>query len=234
MKREEEEAAQETALSCEEALIHFRQAIADGAHWYPALLESIALWRLPEETVGDRHYRYLIDGEAFDYLLLAERLTEELNSVIPDDEREALLFRGQPPVDLDHDEFKRLMGNAKHTAYLNYLYGVTVEEALQLAVEEELNKERYALCGAHHVRIEEEVWQRIYGKGRAEMLSRYRLERDLPAETSLSFTELKSFTYWLFKYRVRNCDRARVASDTRKALHQLARLERARRRRLAG
>jgi len=33
------------------------------------------------------------------------------------------------------------------------------------------------------------------------------------------------FTYWLFKYRLRQCDRAKVASDTRRGLAQLARLD---------
>ena len=34
-------------------------------------------------------------------------------------------------------------------------------------------------------------------------------------------TELKAFTYWLFKMRVYRSDPARVASDTRKALEWL-------------
>ncbi|GAJ03845.1 unnamed protein product, partial [marine sediment metagenome] len=31
------------------------------------------------------------------------------------------------------------------------------------------------------------------------------------------------FTYWLFKYRLNHCDKARVASDTKKGLEQLNR-----------
>ena len=219
------------APTCEEALTHLRRAIADGSHWFPALLEAVALWQLPEETVGERRYRYLIDGEAFDWLLLAERLTESLDDVVPEDERRALLFFGQTPLSLDSEEFKLLLGHAKHTAYLNYLYGVTVEEALQLAVEEELHKERFAQCGVRHIPADEDVCQRIYGKGRAELLACFREEKGLPVADRIAYGDLKAFTYWLFKYRLRNCDRARVASDTRKALSQLARLERARRRR---
>jgi hypothetical protein len=80
------------------------------------------------------------------------------------------------------------------------------------------------------VPADEEVCRRVYGKGRMELLERFREERGLPASDSIAYTDLKAFTYWLFKYRLRNCDRARVASDTRKALSQLARMERARRR----
>ena len=40
-----------------------------------------------------------------------------------------------------------------------------------------------------------------------------------------SLSELREFMYWLFKYRVRMCEPARVASDTRKALAQLSAME---------
>jgi hypothetical protein len=218
------------SLPCEEALAHLQQAVAGGVHWFPALLEAIALWQLPEETIGERRYCYLVEGEAFDWLLLAERLVESLDGTVSQEEREALLFHGQPPLDLDAEEFKKAIGTAKHTAHLNYLYGVTVEEALQLAVEEELHKERFAQFSTRVSPADEEVSQRVYGKGRLELLDRFHDERNLPPSDSISYGELKAFTYWLFKYRLRNCDRARVASDTRKALMQLSKMERARRR----
>jgi hypothetical protein len=221
---------EEAEPACREVLAHLRQSVCDGAHWFPALLEAVAMWQLPEETIGDRRYCYLIDGEAFDWLLLAERLIASLDGAVPEEEREALLFRGQTPLDLDIETFKSALGTAKHTACLNYLYGVTVEEALQLAVEEELHKERFAQCGTRCPPADEEVSQRIYGKGRMELLDCFREERGLPSTDSIAYSDLKAFTYWLFKYRLRNCDRARVASDTRKALLQLSKLERARRR----
>jgi hypothetical protein len=43
----------------------------------------------------------------------------------------------------------------------------------------------------------------------------------------MSMSESKEFTYWLFKYRVARSDKARIASDTRKGLDQLARMQRA-------
>ena len=230
MAEEEEPANVEGAPACQEALNHLRQSVSDGCHWFTALLEAVAMWQLPEETIGDRRYCYLIDGEAFDWLLLAERLIESLDGAVPEDERDALLFAGRMPLDLDAEAFKTSLGVAKYTAHLNYLYGITVEEALQLAVEEELHKERFAQCGARRLPADEEVWNRIYGKGRMELLDRFREERGLPPSDSVAYSDLKAFTYWLFKYRLRNCDRARVASDTRKALLQLSRLERARRR----
>ena len=46
---------------------------------------------------------------------------------------------------------------------------------------------------------------------------------------NLHADELKEFTYWLFKYRLRWCPPPRVASDTTRGLERLRRLEALRR-----
>jgi 8-oxo-dGTP pyrophosphatase MutT (NUDIX family) len=214
-----------------EAVEYLQRALSEGRDWFPALLEAIALWRPTEEQVGERYYRYLIDGEAFDWLLLAERLLECIDGSVPEEEQEALTFFGRAPVTLDEASFKETIGEAKHQAHLNYLYGVTVEEALQLAVEEEVLKERRSRVWGGREPLDETAFQRIYGHGRQELLTEFRSQRGLPNDDSISFQELKEFTYWLFKYRLHRCDRARVASDTHKALVQLSVMETARRRR---
>ena len=58
--------------NAEAAINHFRQSLASGKHWYQALLETIGLWTDETETIGGQEYHYLIEGEAFDWLLLAE------------------------------------------------------------------------------------------------------------------------------------------------------------------
>jgi hypothetical protein len=216
-----------------EALTHFLHAVQHGADWFDALLEAIALWEAPEEEVDGRHYRYLIGGEAFDWLLLAERLCEAADGAIPAAEKEALLFSGRPPRELDEEEFRRAVGVAKHRAHLNFLYGVTLEEALQVTVEEEVLKEQRSRVWDRNRNVEAQVFERLYGKSRDELLAAFRAERSLPPGDALSYAELREFTYWLFKYRVREHDPARVASDTRKALAQLSEIEAAARRRAA-
>ena len=126
-----------------EAISYLKQSIADGKHWYLALLGAIGLWTSAEENYNDRPYVYLIDGEAFDWLLLAERLCDTVEGLIPEKERDALLFYGIPPLELDAGEVRELIGEKKYGQYLNYFYGITVEEALLLAVQEEINKERW-------------------------------------------------------------------------------------------
>lgn len=204
-----------------EVIRHLEQAIRGGKHWYLALLEAIGLWESPQEIYDGRSYNYLIAGEAFDWLLLAERLCETLDSLLPDNEKTALLFYGEPPLDLPAEKFKELIGSIKYHQYLNFFYGVTVEEALLLAVEEEVRKERWA-SGLHREKdTAGEAHRRIYGATKTVLLRRFRQEKFYPQLQSISLTELKEFTYWLFKLRLKQCDRAKVASDTRKALDWL-------------
>jgi len=203
-----------------EAIRHLEQTITSGKHWYIALLEAIGLWKAAEETHNGRTYRYLIAGEAFDWLLLAERLCETVDGLLPDDEKTSLLFYGKPPLDLTIEEFKELIGSKYHQ-YLNYFYGITTEEALIRAVQEEVRKEKWTLGLNKEHDYDNEVYQRIYGATKAVLLKRFRRENGYPQLKSISLTELKEFTYWLFKYRLKHCDKARVASDTKKALTQL-------------
>jgi hypothetical protein len=211
----------------DEVVLRMRQAIAGGQHWFEALLDAVARWRLPEEIVDGRRYRYLIANEAFDWLLLAERLLDAAADLVPPAERDALLWQNRWPDDLDIDdaEFARRIGPAKYSAHLNYLYGVLVEEALQLAVEEEIHKEVRARVWGFDQRVDETMYQRIYGKSRDELLALHYEETGTLIRGDVSLGDWKAFTYWLFKRRLKSQDRARIASDTRKGLAQLTRME---------
>lgn len=213
-----------TSTSDAEAIRHLEQAIADGKHWYIALLESIGLWASTEEAHNDRTYHYLINGEAFDWLLLAERLCETVDSLLPEDERDALLFYGRTPLELSAREVRELIGSSKYCQYLNYFYGITVEGVLLLVVQEDIGKERRVFGYRSQHESTDEAYQRIYNATRAALLKRFRQESGSPQLKSITLTELKEFTYWLFKYRLKQCEKARIASDTKKALGYLKRL----------
>ena len=215
--------SQSLTTSDAEAIRNLEQAITGGKHWYLALLEAIGLWGAGEEAHNGRIYRYLIAGEAFDWLLLAERLCESVDGLLPDGEKSDFLFYGKPPLDLSSEEVKALIGDSKYHQYLNYFYGVTVEKALILAVEDEVHKERGVLGYNKESDVTNEAYRRIYGATKAVLLRRFRREKGYPQLKSITLTELKEFTYWLFKYRLEQCDKARVASDTKKALKQLKR-----------
>jgi len=200
---------------------HLEQAITGGKHWYLALLEAIGLWTKSEETYNGRTYRYLIAGEAFDWLLLAERLCQEIDNLLPDGEKTDLLFYGRPPLNLTVKEFKQLIGTTKYHQYLNYFYGVAMEKALILTVQKEVRKERRIWGYNNEHDTTDEAYHRIYGATKAALLKCFRKERGSPQLRSISLIELNEFAYWLFKYRLKHCEKAKVASDTKKALEQL-------------
>ncbi len=183
--------------------------------WKPS-----GLWETAEGNWQRTQLPYLIDNEALDWLLLAERLCDTL-SLLPETEKAALLFHGQPPVRLSPGRFRELIGENKYRQYLNYFYGITAEEALIKAVEEEVRKEMHLSGYLNGKDSANEAFHRIYGSSRALLLRKFRKEKKYPHLKSIGLSELKEFTYWLFKYRLRQCDKARVASDTKKALDWL-------------
>ena len=211
-----------------EAIIHLRTAMQSGVPWPRALLEAVGLWTAPLEVHRGRTYRYLIQGEALDWLTLAERLCAEIQEIAnaaPTAELERLLFEGTLPEDVTPEDFRDWMGGNKHRAYLNYWYGVVVEEALQQAVENEIRKRHLARCYPDHEDLVEQVFTHLYGETRAALLKEFRQEAKIAQRAPLSLADCKEFTYWLSKRRFNLWDPARVASDTRKGIRQLTLLE---------
>jgi hypothetical protein len=205
------------------AINHLREALEDGEPWYIALLEAINLWESTEEVYKGRLLKYLVEGEAFDWLTLAERLLNEVKDLVPEEEVIKLLFYDIPPLELPKDEFQKLIGTAKYKAYLNYTYGVLAEEALISAVTDEVRKDKRSLGDSKDNGSSDRAFKRIYGLSEEELLQQFLREKGYERRLNLSLGDMKEFTYWLFKYRVKHSDPSRVASDTRKALLHIQR-----------
>lgn len=206
-----------------EPVRYLKQALAEGKPWHIALLEAIGMWTWPDENHNGHHYCYLIDGEAFDWLLLAERLLEEIAEAVPEEELNALLFYGRLPREISDDDFRELIGEAKYYAYLNHLYGVTVEKFVLLAIEEEIGKERSSHIFSYKDEGRDDAYQRLYGASQETLLRSFRDERGYTETGEIIISQLHEFTYWLFKYRLENNDKALVASDTRKGIDYINR-----------
>lgn len=204
-----------------EAISHLREKLEQGESWPIALLEAMALWTAPEETFLETKLVYLIGSEAFDWLALANRLSFEVRDLIPAEELESLLFAGRFPSDFDEAEFKAILGSDKYSAYLNYFYGVEVEMALQNTVEDEVGKRFYASGRQYAADHTEATFQRIYRSSYDSLLSAFRDDQGVPNRPVATLTELKEFTYWLFKRRLRVSDKAKLASDTHKGISAL-------------
>ncbi len=208
----------------ERIIADLRENVRRGEeHWFHALMRAVRDWPLPAEQVGDREYCYLVGGEAFDWLLLVERLCEEIEDLIPVDEREELLFHGRLPEGVEEVELAHLLG-AKQRAHLNFVYGVRVETALQLVAQEEVLKERLSRVWENG-QADDEVFGRLYGATRVELLAKFWESLGQKDSDEVSLAQLDEFTYWLFRRRVNGADPARVASDTRKGVAMLERLE---------
>tara|TARA_B100000809_G_scaffold264151_1_gene319209 strand:- start:1942 stop:2709 length:768 start_codon:yes stop_codon:yes gene_type:complete len=199
-----------------------KQSINRGRPWQEALLEAMERWTLPSEMSNGVRQQYLIRGEAFDWLLLARRLAAEVDDLIPAAERRSKLQTGHFIFEFAPEEVRRLLGVTKYRAYLNYWYGVTVEQGLQLAIRSEVRKERVSLGYSAKARVSDTVFSRIYGHMRSELLTEFREEAIDDDSLDSPDAELKAFTYWLFKLRLKQSDPSRVASDTRKALEWLS------------
>jgi hypothetical protein len=88
-------------------------------------------------------------------------------------------------------------------------------------VQEEIDKERRLRGYRTRQESTGETFQRIYNNSRDSLLKTFRQEKGFPHLKSIGISELKEFTYWLFKHRLRHGEKARIASDTAKALRFL-------------
>ena len=214
----------EGPLNPDQAIEALRRALETGQPWYPALLEVVGRWSAADEQIEGVTFRYLIGGEAFDWLLLAQRLLAEVDGLAPQEEVERLLLFGLAPEDSSEEEFARAIGGPKHRAHLNFQYGVTIEELLLLAAELELQKAG-RLSGAGQPEPDILAYDRVYGKPFEELQLLYSTDSGTVINTRMRQSEFQTFIYWLSKFRLRNSEPARVASDTRKALALMSRME---------
>ena len=214
----------EGPLKPEQAAEALRREVERGQPWYPALLDVVARWSAADEEVNGVTQRYLLGGEAFDWLSLAQRLLAEVDEHIPPEQVERLLVFGLPPDGSTEEDFARAIGAPKHRAHLNFQYGVTVEELLLLAAELELQKAG-RLSGAGGLQPDVLAYDRVYGKSLEELQLQYATETDTRLTARMRQSELQAFTYWCSKFRLRISEPARVASDTKKALSLMSRME---------
>jgi hypothetical protein len=202
----------------EDAIAHFKSDITPGKGWFIALMEAVRAWPVAEEIVGGRVHHYVIGGEALDMLQVSERLLTAAGNLVPEKEKVDFLFHNKPPVALTPEKTKELLGEKRFGQYLNFFYGVTAEEALLQAVEEEVRKDEQGLNTHNEVQIIDETYKRIYNAPQRVLLYQFRKEKGLAVGGGLTLEQLKEFTYWRFKYRLGHNEKARTASDTKKAL----------------
>jgi len=200
----------------------FKKVLHSGEHWYIALLSCLRYWNVEDEKTPRKNHVYLIDGEAFDHMLVSARILKNAlkEEIVPKNEVKKFLFSGIAPIELNGSRLTEILGEQRLKESLNFFYGVTAEEALQLAVKDEVRKEVQVLGPHNEAWVNNEAFRRIYRKSFDDMLNIFTSVKNLN-RTHFSTEDLKEYTYFLFKYRVTNSDKAKTASDTKKALSKL-------------
>ena len=205
-----------------------KEDIHRGNDWVYCLMDAIGAWSITEEIYKGKTFRYFIAGEAFDWQLLAQRLCGSVNGLIPKDEKEDLVILGLLPDRLQIDSIASLIksraGHLKYRGFLNYYYGVIVEEALQSVVEQEIHKRNISRSAKYISNDRAQAFTMIYGLSIEELLNMYKLTTGAKYRKGLSLMQYREFTYWLFQFRLKNSDKAKVASDTNKGLNYLERI----------
>lgn len=195
------------------------ERVAVGEGWGQALVEAVGDWPSASERIQGEQFVYVVAGEAFDWLKLAERLLRSLPGAVTI-EQEEFLFTGVLP-DVSPTDFKAALGPAKYRAHLNYFYGVVVEDALWYLAEQDIRKAR-EVKGLSDLRtLEDDVAESLYKAKMRLLVRRFRKERSETHRIRFTLSERDELIYWLFKLRTASFDAARVASDTRKGLRFL-------------
>jgi hypothetical protein len=219
-KRPARPAASRGALTPESraAIAHLKQAVAGGRPWHLTLLEAVGMWTSPWESYRGRVHEYVVGNEAFDLYALARRLASEVRDQIPAAQLRRFLQEGRFPQEVTEAEMRSLVGPTKLTGLMNYWYGVALEGALLAAVRDEVRKERLGRGIRSQAGIAEAAFIRVYGHTRQDLHSQFLLTLNGDHRRGETSEESKAFAYWLFKHRVNASEKAKVASDTRKAL----------------
>ncbi len=70
-----------------------------------------------------------------------------------------------------------------------------------------------------------QAYERVYGKSLGELQQMYRADTNGRLDERVRQSDWHAFIYWCSKYRFKMGEPARVASDTRKALALLSRMQ---------
>jgi len=198
-----------------------RSSIQKNNNWQYYLIKAMGQWPLAsEEFKNGIKYDYLIFEEAFDWPLLARRLAMEFTDLVDHDDVLSNLNSGKIIHEFNQNEIHELFGTAKYRAYLNYWYGVVVEESLHQAANKMLQKDLFSR-GFHDKQIDgEAILMHVYEQKNSVLMEEF--FNLLGDKIAVCPDRLGVWIlYFLFKMRVSKGEPTRVASDTSIAIQRL-------------
>ena len=190
-----------------------RNEVSQGENWQKSVAKYIGLWNEKEEFYRGYKYIYLIDDEALDWLTLTERLVSSIKSYITKEEYNYVSTSGLLPDQEIYNYIKKTIPKKKLSQMRNFYYGIIIENLIYHYKILEYQKNTIVVEDN-----DQRFYEEIYNKPIEVLYEIFYKERKTINKNKLNFHELKLFSYWLFKYRLKHSDKTKMAHETNTAL----------------
>ena len=103
---------------------------------------------------------------------------------------------------------KKVISKNKLSQMRNFYYGIIIEDLIYI------QKSQQYLKNSRYTTNEYDGYEEIYGKNINLLFQQFAKITKFTNQTKINLYTYKEFIYWLFKFRIKNSDKTKVASDT--------------------
>ena len=103
---------------------------------------------------------------------------------------------------------KKVISKNKLSQMRNFYYGIIIEDLIYI------QKSQQYLKNSIYTTNEYDGYEEIYGKNINLLFQQFAKITKFTNQTKINLYTYKEFIYWLFKFRIKNSDKTKVASDT--------------------
>jgi len=185
-----------------------KSKIENGIHWEIAIIDCISEWNINEEFYRGYKYKYWINNEAFDWMTLTERLGSAIKSYIHKKKYQELIFTGLLPNKSSYEYMIKIISRNKLSQMRNFYYGIIIEDLIYIQKSQQYLKKSLDNTNTY------DGYEEIYGKNLNFLFKQFAKDVKYAKKHTINLYTYKEFIYWLFKYRIKNSDKTKVASDT--------------------
>ena len=185
-----------------------KSKIENGIHWEIAIIDCISEWNIYEEFYRGYKYKYWINNEAFDWMTLTERLGSAIKSYIHKKKYQELIFTGLLPNKSSYEYMIKIISRNKLSQMRNFYYGIIIEDLIYIQKSQQYLKKSLDNTNTY------DGYEEIYGKNLNFLFKQFAKDVKYAKKNTINLYTYKEFIYWLFKYRIKNSDKTKVASDT--------------------
>ncbi len=141
-------------------------------------------------------------------MTLTERLGSAIKSYLNKEKYHELIFTGLLPNKSSYEYMKKIISRNKLSQMRNFYYGIIIEDLIYVQKSQQYLKK--SLYNTNNY----DGYEEIYGKNINLLFKQFAKNIKFAKKNTINLYTYKEFTYWLFKYRIKNSDETKVASDT--------------------